>query len=413
MLNPREKGMEKLLHYVWKHRILPLKALLTTDGQPLEIIDPGIHNSDQGPDFFNAKVRVGDVVWAGNVEIHLRSSDWYRHGHHEDAAYDNTILHVVSVADCEVETHDGKHPAQLVLDIPAPLVLHYAELCQTDDYPRCHRIIPSLAPMKVHAWMDALLVERLEERSRRVTERVKGTQGDWEQATFVTLARNFGFGLNGDAFERWAQRIPLSAAGKGRDDLFRVEAFFLGQAGLIEQLRPLRGDAETDRMQAEYQFLRHKFGLAEPMESHEWRYLRTRPQNFPHMRLLQLARLFHEGRGQMSHLLETTDAESLHDELAPSGLSAASCRLIVINTVVPLLYAYGMSHHDEACCERAIGLLGQLPAENNYIIRQWRQCGLAVKSAADSQALIQLKRDYCDRLDCLRCRFGYEYLKSK
>ena len=405
--------MEKLLHYVWKHRILPLKALMTTCGQPLEIIDPGIHNSNRGPDFFNAKIRVGEVLWAGNVEIHLRSTDWFRHGHHEDAAYNNTILHVVNVADCEVETLDGKHPAQLQLDIPAQLITHYAELCQTDDYPRCHRMIPSLSPMKAHGWMDALLVERLEERSARVLSRVKDTCGDWEHATFVTLSRNFGFGLNGDAFERWARRISLQEVGKMRDDLFQVEAFFLGTAGLIEYLRPQRGDAEVERMEREYAFLANKFRLQEPMDASEWRYLRTRPQNFPHVRLLQLARLFHEGRARMSSLIEAADVDALHAQFDIAGLSPASRNLLLINTVIPLLYAYGMSHHDEMLTERAIRLLEQLPAENNYIIRQWRACGLAVASAADSQALIQLKREYCDRSDCLRCRFGYEYLKSK
>ncbi len=405
--------MEKLLHYVWKHRILPLKALQTTGGQMLEIIDPGLHNSDQGPDFFNAKVRLDGVMWAGNVEIHLRASDWFRHGHQTDAAYNNTILHVVNVADCEVETADGKHPAQLQLDIPAQLTTHYQELCQTDDYPRCHRMIPTLDTMKAHAWMDALLVERLEERSGRVLQRVKATQGDWEQATFVTLSRNFGFGLNGDAFERWARNIPLQAAAKQRDDLFQTEAFFLGTAGLLQELETSRGTKEVRRLEQEYAFLRHKFQLPDPMEAHEWKYLRTRPQNFPHVRLLQIARLFHLGKARMSQLLEASDIYALHRQLDIDGLSAASRNLLVINTVIPLLYAYGMSHNEQPLMDRAISLLEQLPAENNYIIRQWRSCGLLVASAADSQALIQLKREYCDRNDCLRCRFGYEYLKRK
>ena len=405
--------MERLLHYIWKHKILPLKALLTTDGQNVEIIDPGMHNHDQGPDFFNAKVRIGDTLWAGNVEVHLKSSDWYRHGHHLDAAYDNTILHVVGVADCEVETASGKRLPQVQLDVPAQLTVHYQELCRTDDYPRCHRMIPHLDAMKAHSWMDALLAERLEERSRRVLERVASTQGDWEQATFVTLCRNFGFGLNGDPFERWARSIPLQAVGKHRDSLFQVEAFFLGMAGLIGETELARGEKEAARLAQEFAFLHHKFQLGPPMQKSDWKYLRTRPGNFPHVRLQQIARLYHEGKVQLSRMLDAEDIATLRSLLRVDGMTDASRNLLIINTVVPVLYAYGSSHHEERFMERAILLLEQLPSEKNYIIRQWMACGLTVDNAADSQALIQLKREYCDRLDCLRCRFGYEYLRNE
>lgn len=404
--------MEKLLHYVWKHKILPLKQLTTTDGRELEIIDPGMHNNNQGPDFFNAKVRIGETMWAGNVEIHTRSSDWFRHGHEQDPAYNNTILHVTGVADCEVETQDGKHPAQLVLDIPEHVLTNYNELCKTDDYPRCHRMIPTLPAMKAHMWMDALLTQRLKERAGKVLERVAMERGDWEKATFVTLCRNFGFGLNGDPFERWARMISLQAVGKHRDNLFQVEAFFLGQAGLIEEFSSLQGDKKVTEWSQEYAFLRHKFELPEPMTPSDWKYLRTRPQNFPHIRIQQIAQLYHSGNAQMSGLIETKDIKELHRKLSAAGISVSSRNLLIINTVVPLLYAYGMQQHNDELMQRAIAMLEELPAENNYILRQWKACGLSVSNAADSQALIQLKREYCDRRDCLRCRFGYEYLKN-
>ncbi|MBR6032721.1 MAG: DUF2851 family protein [Bacteroidaceae bacterium] len=404
--------MERLLHYVWKHKILPLKPLATEDGQEVEVIDPGLHNHDQGPDFFNAKIRLGGTLWAGNVEVHLRSSDWYRHSHQEDPAYNSVILHVVGEIDGEVRTQDGKTLPQLQLDIPEGIRRSYEELCRTEDYPRCHRIVTSILPMKVHQWMDALLVERLKERSEKVAERAERTGGDWERATFVTLARSFGFGLNGDAFERWAMRIPLSAAGKHRDDLFQVEALFLGMAGLIEEVEAVRSAKEVQLLQQEYAFLRHKFGLDEPMQRADWRFLRTRPKNFPSVRILQIAELYHSGRAQMSKLLEARDIDALQECLAVKGMTAASRRLLIINTVVPLLFAYGRHISDEDICQRACLLLEALPAENNYILRQWQACGLKVQTAADSQALIQLKRQYCDRTDCLRCRFGYEYLKG-
>lgn len=403
--------MERLLHYVWKHRLLPVATLITTDGQELEVIDPGLHNRDQGPDFFNAKVRLGGTLWAGNVEVHLRSSDWYRHGHDTDPAYNSVVLHVVGEVDGEVTTAEGKTLPQVRIDIPERIRQSYDELCRTEDYPRCHRIIPSVPTLKVHQWMDALLVERLKERSEQVAARAERTGGDWERATFVTLCRSFGFGLNGDSFERWAMRIPLQAAGKHRDDLFQVEALFLGMAGLTDDVGALRGEQEAERLRQEFAYLQHKFSLDEPLQRSDWRFLRTRPGNFPSVRIMQIAELYHRGKVQMSRLLEAKSAAELQECLAVRGTTAGSRRLLIINTVVPLLFAYGRHIGDEDICQRAVRLLEELPAENNYILRQWQACGLHVLTAADSQALIQLKRQYCDRTDCLRCRFGYEFLK--
>lgn len=404
--------MERLLHYVWKHKMLPLKTLMTENGQEVEVIDPGLHNHDQGPDFFNAKIRLGGTLWAGNVEVHLRSSDWYRHGHDNDPAYNSVILHVVGEIDEEVRNAEGKTLPQVQLDIPQKIRQSYEELCRTEDYPRCHRIIPSVPQLRVHQWMDALLVERLKERSELVAERAERTGGDWERATFVTLSRSFGFGLNGDTFERWAMRIPLQAAGKHRDNLFQIEALFLGMAGLIEEVKMVKDEEEIERLQQEFAFLKHKFSLGESMQRSDWRLLRTRPQNFPFIRILQIAELYHNGKAQMSKLLEAKDIKELQQSLTVKGTTASSRRLLIINTVVPLLFAYGRHIGDEDICMRAVRLLEELPAENNFILRQWQACGLKVGTAADSQALIHLKRQYCDRIDCLRCRFGYEYLKG-
>lgn len=398
--------MEKLLHYAWKCRILPLHQLLTTDGREVEIIDPGLTNPNAGPDFFNAKLRVGETMWAGNIEIHLRSSDWYRHGHDGDMAYDNVILHVVGVADMDVQTSSGKTLPQLVLPIPEQLKQNYQTLLTTMDYPRCHSFVPSIPKMLVHSWMDALLCERLSERSERVLQRLRDTGGDWNHALMITLARNFGFSLNGDAFERWGRILPLSAARKHADDLFQIEALFLGTAGLLDK----RGD---ERMTKEYAYLAHKFGLNETLSLQDWRYMRTRPQNFPHVRIAQLALLFQRGAIDMSRMLEVETAKGFYQLFDIKGLSKYSMDLLIINTVVPVLYAYGTEHNNERYQDRAVALLEQLKAENNYILRQWSECGISVATAADSQALIQLKREYCDRKDCLRCRFGYEFLKTK
>lgn len=404
--------MEGILHYIWHHRIFPPEELHTTDGRRLEVIDVGVHNLASGPDFFNAKVKIDGVMWAGNVEMHMQASDWFRHGHEKDEAYDNTILHVVAEDDAQAVTHSGSRPAQFVLRIPESILARYEELSRTMDYPRCHRLVREMEAMKVHAWMDALLVERLMQRSEAVLGRVELYFGDWERATFVTHARAFGFGLNGDAFELWAKHVPLQAAAKHRDHLEQVAAIFLGVAGLLERC-PSNADAPMltrEVLQREWKFLSAKFQLSDSVAAPQWRYMRTRPQNFPEVRVLQLARLFHEDKCSLHRFLELADVSSLSRNLRPCGITEAVSRLLVINAVVPVLYAYGIQHRDEALKEKAIGFLEGLPAEENYIMRQWRSCGLEVSSAADSQALIQLKREYCDRQGCLRCRFGQEFL---
>lgn len=399
--------MEKLLHYVWMHRLLPSGVLTTTDGREIEVLDPGQHNANQGPDFINAQIRLDGMKWVGNVEVHTSSSDWTLHRHHQDPVYNTTILHVVERANTEVFTQSGSKVPQFVLTVPETLTANLGELLRTTDYPRCHKFVSEIPALKAHAWMDALLVERMEARSGRVLGILKECCGNWEQTTFITLARNFGFGLNGDSFEMWARRIPLSAAGKHRDNLFQIESMFLGMAGLIEKLED--GD-EKNRMLAEYRFLSHKFSLPEPMDASVWHYLRTRPQNFPDVRLRQLARLFHEGHCTMSSILDAATLEETDSRLAKAGISRSSRTLIIINTVVNLLYAYDIYHGTYEYRTRATDFLEQLPGEKNYIMRQWKACGLDVGTAYDSQALIQLKKEYCDHARCLDCRFGFEYI---
>ena len=431
--------MEQLLHYVWKHKMYPLGELTTTDGRTVEVIDPGLHNHNAGPDFFNAKVKIDGTLWVGNVEIHDKSSDWHKHGHDHDSAYDNVVLHVAGIIDSEVQTTSGQILPQLQLDVPAKVQEHYDELLETDQYPPCYEIIPELSMLTVHAWMAALQTERLERKTEDIRRRAERCNGSWEDAYFVTLARNYGFGINGEAFEEWAYHVPLSAVGMHRDDLFQIEAIFLGQAGLLE-LDTVPAHYQKDalnegyfaKLRNEYQYLAHKFSL-QPMDRKLWRFLRLRPQNFPHIRIAQLANLYYERKANLSRLIECKTVSELQEmmrthvtpywethytfgsESAANGknLSPFSLNLLLINTAIPMLFAYGRHASKEELCDRAFDLLEQLRAEENYIIRMWRKCGLEVKNAGDSQALIQLKKEYCDRKDCLRCRFGYEYLKRK
>ena len=430
--------MEQLLHYVWKHKLFPLVELKTTDGKPVEVIDPGLHNHNSGPDFFNAKVKINQILWVGNVEIHDKSSDWFLHGHDKDQAYDNVVLHVTGKSDVEVMNTAGQYIPQMVLEVPSTIRENYEELLRTDQYPPCYQIIPDLTTLNIHAWMAALQTERLEQKTEAIIRRVKRMNGSWENAYFLTLARNYGFGINGDTFEEWATHIPFSAIAHHRDKLFQIEAVFMGQAGLLDiNAIPERYQQEAlnegyyAKLRNEYLYLAHKFSLC-PMDYKRWKFLRLRPQNFPHIRLSQLANLYYERKTGLSQLVECKDLFSLQSllstkvtpywethytfgsisDLNEKNLSPFSMNLLMINTCIPMLFAYGRHSAKETLCNRAFDFLEQLKAENNYIIRLWKECGLTVKNAGDSQALIQLKKEYCDKKECLRCRIGYEYLKK-
>lgn len=402
----------------------------------MEVVETGTHNYDAGPDFLSAKVRINGVLWAGNVEIHLRASDWRRHGHQDDDAYANVVLHVVEKADEEVYDRTGRRLPCLELPVPAHVREGHEELLREERFPPCYRIIPSLPSLIVHSWLSALQAERLEEKARRVEETLRCCEGDWERACFITLARNFGFGVNGEAFEEWARRIPLMAAGKHRDNAFQIEALFLGQAGLLDEeavpeayLEEARRDGYRARLEKEYLYLAHKFSL-QPMKRVYWRFLRMRPQNFPHIRLSQMATLYLSGAAGLMALMECNTVGELRKRLAvgvspyweehytfgaesahrSKTLQERTINLIIINTVAPLLFAWGRHKGEGALQTRAFEFLESLPAESNRVVRSWQEAGISPHMAADSQALIQLSQTYCQKRRCLDCRFGYEYL---
>lgn len=430
--------MEQLLYYVWKHKMFPPGQLFTACGQAVEVIDSGLRNDNSGPDFFNAKVCIDGTMWVGNVEIHDRAADWYVHGHDKDKAYDNVVLHVVGQTGADTMTSGGRRVPQLRLDVPEEVARNYRELLTEEHYPPCYRLIPQLPRITAHGWLGRLQAERLERKTVDIERRVERCGGCWESALFVTMARNYGFGVNGDAFEAWAYNIPLQAAAHHRDDIFQIEALFMGQAGLLDiNTVPSRyreaalGEGYFEELRREYAFLAHKFGL-KPIDAGLWRFLRLRPQNFPYIRISQLASLYHSRRSDLSRLMECGDAgrmrELLHTNVTPywethyvfgsegsrrsKSVSSFSLDVVIINTVAPMLFAYGRHRHDGQLCERALGLLAQLRPENNAVVRSWRQCGLEAENAGDTQALIQLKNEYCDKKDCLRCRIGYFFLNS-
>jgi hypothetical protein len=430
--------MERLLQYVWQHKILPLHQLKTTKGLPVDVIDPGYRNTDAGPDFFNAKVRIDGTLWAGNVEVHERSSQWYEHGHDKDAAYNSVVLHVVTTVDTEVHNQRGDILPQIQLDVPDNILQNFLTLEGDEKNPPCHNIVTSLSPLMIHSWMGALQTERLEQKAGHISLLLKRFSGDWEQTYFSTLARNFGFGINADGFEAWSESLPLADAAKIRDDQFRIEALFLGQAGLLnEEIMPeqTRQKATQDiyflRLQKEYAYQAHMFGL-KPIDYKLWRFLRLRPQNFPYIRVVQLASLYCSEHAGFSNIIEAKNIQDIYrifdtqtspyweshyvfgnlSEPKRKRITHSTIDLIIINTVVPLLFCYGKKMGNEQDCQRATAFLDLLKPELNHITQAWSDCGIQFHSAADSQAIIQLQRNYCDRHECLRCRFGYEYLKS-
>lgn len=435
----KRTNVERLLHYTWQHRLFAGGQLTTTGGQTVEVINPGVHNHDAGPDFIGGVVRIDGYTLAGNIEIHTKSSDWNRHGHGHDEKYANIVLHVVGEADTEVCDCRGRVLPQLVISVPQYVEHNYSTLLSEEKFPPCWRHVPLIPNIKVSGWLSALHVERLEEKVTRIEQCLERCEHDWERVCFITVARNFGFGVNGEAFEEWAYRIPLSAAGKHRDNIFQVEAMFLGQAGLLDpDAVPSKYRAAADaegwfgKLSAEYAFLAHKFSLT-PMPAEHWKLLRTRPQNFPHIRLSQLAGLFSRGAISLSQLtapgdlrqvrrrLEATATDYWHSHYlfgcesskGDKALRIRSLNLLVLNSVIPLMFAYGRYRGEKALEEGALQLFASLPPEDNFITRTWKELGISAASAADSQALIHLKRNYCDRRDCLRCSFGLEYLKVR
>lgn len=474
--------MEALLHYCWKHRLYPAATFTAADGRRIEIIDPGLHNNDAGPDFFNAKIRIDNEMWAGNVEIHTRREDWYAHGHHLDPAYDNVILHVVRKAgpaatschdhssdsepvcydtfseeDClfaserrlkeysdsqslvGVRTHAGNIVPEISIAIPQIVQEHYDELVVSDTTPPCRSVIPTIPSITVSSWIAALQTERLMRKTDEIMNTLDLLRGDWEHTYFATLARSMGMGSNSDALSMWARTLPLDCAAHHRDNLFQIEALFFGHAGLLNvAATPERRKLETaadsyfQRLSAEYDYLTHKFRLSPPSYP-QWRLMRMRPQNYPHIRIAQLARLYHERRLTLSQLLDCTDVKAMQ-ELLKGGvseyweehytfghesqrntkhLSASSVNVLAINCAIPVLFAYGRHTGDESLCQRAIDLLDALPPESNSIIRAWCEAGIKASSAGETQALIQLTKAYCERKDCLRCRFGFTHLKGR
>lgn len=416
---------ENLLQYVWQQRLFPVTGLLTTDGHRLEVIHVGSLNHDSGPDFFNAKIKLDGTLWVGNVEVHVRASDWKRHRHQYDRAYDNVILHVVFENDARINRSDGSPIPQVVLPVAQKVQDDYASLMSSRRWIPCADRIQSVDPIFVHAWMDSCLVERLERKTKSILSLLNKTRNDWENAFYVTFARAFGFGLNADVFEALAQSLPFSYIAKHRSSRFQVEAILFGQSGLMELVE--YEDDYLQNLQSEYAFLRQKFSLR-PLDADRWRMLRLRLQNFPHVRIAQFAAVLcasdrslfsevlqHHSVSEMLDFFENCDVSDYwkshylfgtESPVSKKNLGQTAVRHLIINAVVPVLFAYGKAMNDSNRSDEALKILENLPPEANHIVRGWKALAVEAENAAHTQALIQWKTNYCDRRDCLRCQIG-------
>lgn len=424
---------EMLLHYLWEHRLWKYGTLKTTDGERVEVIDSGIHNTDAGPDFFNAKVKIADRVWVGNVEIHTRASDWKRHGHDSDKAYDSVILHVVGHSDAPIARPDGQIIPQVELPYTPEFRARYDAMVGSMSAPACADELPSLSPLYITDWLTSLGYERLYSKVERINEYLKRLNGDWQATAYVTLARALGFSTNSEPFERLAFATPLAAMLKHRSDPKMVEATLFGQAGFLNvNVQSPEDVLHLEELRMHYAFMKAKYGLSTP-EDLNWKLARMRPPNFPHRRIAALGVLisggFNFGR-RFAHVDDEGSARALFDitidgywqtrynfggrtAVAPRAFSPDTVTTLVINTVVPLLYAYGLYFGNDEKMRKAVEILQSLRAENNSITRIFTDRGIVCDDAFTSQALIQLRRAYCEPRKCLFCRIGHRFLASK
>lgn len=420
---------EAFLQYVWQHQLLQ-GELVTTDGLPVVVERPGVLNHDAGPDFFDARVRIGDTLWAGNLEVHVKSSDWNLHRHTNDRAYDNVVLHVVYQCDTPVTLHDCRQLPTLELrrNIADALWDNYDALQHPPaEMPiPCMDHLPEVPSFYIDSCLERLTLERLERKCTTVRQMLHDARGGWEQTCYWIMAHYFGGKVNALPFELLAKNTDLNLLSRWRDNPQRIEALLMGQAGMLEGYFD---DEYPRQLQKDYEALRQGACL-EPMKGFLWKFYRLRPNGFPTIRISQFAQMVCQSRNLFSHLLETTDAVELQKffdvsassywnthyrfDQPSSGttkrLGESFVNTLIINAWVPLLFEYGNQNGQQQYKDQAVSILQQLPPEKNRIIRQWQAAGVKALNADQSQALLQLYNEHCASHDCLHCQIGYKII---
>ena len=418
---------EEFLHFIWKHQLCQKESLFTTEGDSLQISQPGFHNAHAGPDFFDARIRIGDTRWAGNIEIHQKASDWNKHGHQHDPVYRNTILHVVAESDVQVYNDLGSIVPVLVIKWPQWIENNYETLIKSHDWISCASLLYQVDPFRIRFFLNGIVVERLKQKIDTISNVLAETKEDWGETFYFMLARNFGLRENALPFEMVARSLPQSVLARHHDSLFQIEALFFGQAGLLGD--ELFGDEYYIELRREYRFLAVKYGL-KPIAGHIWKFMRMHPGNFPTIRLAQFAALVHHSRGLFTSVIEANNLEDLqqlftitaseywdtHYSFNKPSVNKKKAfgdqifRLIVINVVVPFYFLYGDNQNKLLLKDRALEILEHLPAENNSAINRWASAGIVAANALESQGLLQLQRNYCEPKRCLDCTIGHKII---
>ena len=424
--------MERLMQYVWQYRLIPPGPLFTVDGQRLRIINPGSINTDAGPDFLNADIMIDDQQWVGNIEVHTRASDWFRHNHHNDPAYDSVILHIVDIDDAPIFRKNGLRIPQFQLRCTPDLNAHLHQLVDTspDSLP-CAEFLKKTPPVYFVDWISALSLQRLQQRADNVIELADKLENDWDSVAYIYFARALGFSKNADQFERLARATPLQFLRKHSNDPGVLEAILFGQSGLLSTAPSDHSYANS--LKREYEFYRHKFNL-QPPQTIIWQMGRMRPATFPHRRVAYLAQIVYNNPfskyinpdqpPSLQYLVKSLDIDldgfwrhhytfTSQPTSYPINLTRQSIYLLIINAIIPLMYAWGIYNNRPALSENAIELLNEIKPEDNIHTRHFTSLGIPCKDALTSQGMIQLRRQYCQMRQCLNCRIGHRLLSFK
>ncbi|MCB0641456.1 MAG: DUF2851 family protein [Phaeodactylibacter sp.] len=415
---------EAFLHFIWRTKRFFPHHLKTTEGQSIQLVSTGQYNRDAGPDFLHARVYIDEALWVGNIEIHVRASEWYAHGHQENPAYDSVILHVVFEEDRPVYLSNGSRLPCLELahKIPPGSLKAFQKIAHSLDAIPCRSWLSEVPRLYWAGWLDRLLIERLESKVRQLQEELQHLRGDWEQLFYQKTAYGLGLPVNAEAMEMLAAATPLQILRHYRDQPLQLEALLFGQAGLLQGRFK---DAYPEQLQQEYRFLQQKHQL-QPIPVGHWKYARLRPSSFPDLRIAQLAGLLCRRNWNFSSLLEINTLDLFSEWLAPEisfywtshfrldtpsktipkSLGRQQMQVLLINVISPLLFLYGSQVHRQDLQRRATDWLSALPGEDNRIVRAWKEQPSPVATAADSQALIHLFKNYCRHRRCLDCQVG-------
>ncbi len=420
---------EDFLHYLWRYRKFPLTGLRTTSGEKLQILHTGQYLQRAGPDFFNAQVIIGSQKWAGNIEIHLNSADWYIHHHHDDDAYDNVILHVVWTHDDAIFRKDNTEIPTLELQtyISSDLIHNYESLTHPKSWIYCEKQLVSIDPFIMRNWMERLFIERLERKSEAILALLESKTRDWDAVLFSLLAKNFGLNTNGITFQEMAEVLPFSIIRKEHFELRNLEALFFGSCRLLSEEKQ---DSYFHDLKNRFEYLSEKYNLRKTSTT-PLQFFRLRPDNFPTVRLAQLAMLYHKKENLFDKLINTDVVAEIYslfnvavsdywqthyqfDRVSPlkkKALTQSFIDLIIINTLIPFRFAYSKSQGKDVI-ESLMTLLQSLPPETNSVLDKFSSFGVKPKNAFDSQALLELKNEYCSKSRCLECAIGDTLLKS-